>query len=91
MPDTIAIICTLDEIVPQSLGDPHNRHFTFNISVSLTNDSAGSPPVPDVFQPWKWKRPTSRSVTVWQTSKLCANLSFAPFYSETVPQETVPK
>jgi len=55
MPDTIAIICTLDEIVPHSLGDPHNRHFTFNISVSLTNDSAGSPPVPDVFQPWKWK------------------------------------
>ena len=55
MPDTIAIICTLDEIVPHSLGDPKNRHFTFNISVSLTNDSAGSPPVPEVFQPWNWK------------------------------------
>ena len=55
MPDTIAIICTLDEIVPHSLGDPNNRHFTFNISVSLTYDSAGSPSVPDVFQPWNWK------------------------------------
>jgi hypothetical protein len=54
MPDTIAIICTLDEIVPHSLGDANNRHFSLNISVSLTNDSTGNPPSPDVFQPWKW-------------------------------------
>lgn len=54
MPDTIAIICTLDEIVPHSLGDANNRHFSLNLSVALTNDSTGNPTSPDVFQPWKW-------------------------------------
>src|SRR5580692_7972743 len=55
---TIAIICTLDEIVPHSLGDQANnlRHFSLNLSVSFTNDSAGGVPAsPHVFMPWRWK------------------------------------
>jgi len=54
---TIAIICSIDEIVPYSLGDqPNNlRHFSLNLSVSFTNDSAGGVPAsPNVFMPWRW-------------------------------------
>jgi len=57
MPDTIAIICTLDEIIPHSLGETNGtRHFSLNLSVSLTNDSVGGVPASvEIFQPWKWR------------------------------------
>ena len=56
MPTTIAIICTLDEVIPYSLADAANRYFSLNLSVALRGDAvlpAGA--VANLLQPWKLK------------------------------------
>lgn len=54
MPTTIAIICTLDELIPYSRADRSNRYFSLHLSVGLKNVAA----LPDttaipLFQPWE--------------------------------------
>ena len=53
MPTTIAIICTLDELIPYSLADRENRYFSLHLSVAFKNQAL----LPETallpfFQPW---------------------------------------
>jgi len=53
MPTAIAIICTLDELIPYSVADLTTRYFSINLSMGLT----GTPALPSaaaarILQPW---------------------------------------
>jgi hypothetical protein len=60
MPTTIAIICTLDEVIPYSLADGASRYFSVNLSVAMQNATAlPTGAVANLLQPWTLKLGTS--------------------------------
>lgn len=52
MSTSIAIICTINEVLPYSIADGTNRYFSVNLSAALRGDPALPRNAANLFQPW---------------------------------------
>jgi hypothetical protein len=52
MPTSIAIICTINEVLPYSIADGANRYFSVNLSAALRGDPALPGDAANLLQPW---------------------------------------